>query len=215
MAMARSKSKAGPGGKRPRKVRMGKRQSAKKRKETASRGQPNLAQAISPATSDRLGRPEVNGSRIRVQARLTEMLRVEMHNLDKVEALLRCLRMAMAYADFGTEGLVYYPDVVEVAADLAWRSNMDLQDLGEGRLVDRCWRWANRIGNGLLRLAGLFTRQRSAVLLRCGPASASLHWRSSHATRPRVRRAPATPRRDFDRRRSGILPCCGPATTSM
>jgi hypothetical protein len=42
-----------------------------------------------------------------------------------------------------------------------------------------------------------------------------LHWRSSHATRPRVRRAPATPRRDFDRRRSGILPCCGPATTSM
>jgi len=136
MTMAHSKSKAGAGGKRPRKVRRGKRQSAKERKETAGRGQPKPAQAISPPTTDRSGRLEENGSRIRVQARLTEMLRVEMHNLDKVEALLRCLRMAMEYADLSTEGLVYYPDVVEVAADLAWRSNMDLQDLGDGRLVN-------------------------------------------------------------------------------
>jgi hypothetical protein len=134
--MATVHSNSGKGGKRSRKARVIKRRSAKKRKETANRDKTKLASALQPATTDRLGRPEANGSPIRVQARLTKMLRVEMHNLDKVEALLRCLQMAMAYADFGPEGLVYYPDLVEVAADLAWRSNMDLQDLEEGRLVE-------------------------------------------------------------------------------
>ena len=71
-----------------------------------------------------------------MQARLKAMLQVEMRNLDRVEALLRCLRLAMEQVDLSDAGVAWFPDVVEVAADLAWRSNMDLQDQGdEERIV--------------------------------------------------------------------------------
>jgi hypothetical protein len=134
--MATVHSKAGSGGKRSRKVRVSKRRSAKKLQEAASRLKASLAPAVQPAATDRLSRPEACASAIRVQARLKEMLEVEMHNLDKVEALLRCLKIAMEHTDLTERGAPWFQEVVEVAADLAWRSNMDLQDLGEGRLVD-------------------------------------------------------------------------------
>ncbi|HEX3912866.1 MAG TPA: hypothetical protein VHW71_05115 [Steroidobacteraceae bacterium] len=69
-------------------------------------------------------------------ARVTKMLWVEMDNLDKVEALLRCLKFAMEHTDLTEAGGPWFQDVVEVAANLAWRSNMDLQDLWDGRLVE-------------------------------------------------------------------------------
>jgi hypothetical protein len=135
--MATAHSKSGSGGTRPRKVRVAKRRFAKKRKETVSRGQPRLAQVAVPTPTDRLGRSTAEqGSPIRVQVRLKEMLQVEMRNLDRVEALLRCLWLAMEQVDMSDAGAPWFPDVVEVAADLAWRSNMDLQDLvDEERIV--------------------------------------------------------------------------------
>jgi hypothetical protein len=137
MGMARVRSKSGSGENRLRKARAAKRRSAKKRKESASRHKPKLARTANPITTDRLGRSIAEqGSPIQVQARLKEMLQVEMRNLDKVEALLRCLSLAMDQVDMSDAGTPWFPDVVEVAADLAWRSNMDLQDLGdEERIV--------------------------------------------------------------------------------
>jgi hypothetical protein len=65
------------------------------------------------------------------------MLIVEMRNLDKVEALLRILSIAMVHTDMTERGGPWFQEVAEVAADLAWRSNMDLQDVAlEGRIVD-------------------------------------------------------------------------------
>jgi hypothetical protein len=135
--MATVHSKTGSGGKRSRKVRVSKRRPAKKLKEATSRPKVGLAAAVEPATTDRLGRPEANASAIRVQGRLTKMLQVEMDNLDKVEALLRILKIAMEHTDLTERGGPWFQEVVEVAANLAWRSNMDLQDLAlEGRIVN-------------------------------------------------------------------------------
>jgi hypothetical protein len=104
----------GSGGKPLLKVCVSKRRSAKKLKQAASPLKASLAAAIQPATTDRLGRPEASASAILVQARLKEMLEVEMRNLDKVEALLRCLKIAMEHTDLTERGGPWFQEVVEV-----------------------------------------------------------------------------------------------------
>lgn len=134
--MATVHSKSDRGGKPSRKSRAAKRRSAKKLKDPAARLKESLAAAAQSSGTDRLGRPEACSSPIRMPARVTKMLWVEMDNLDKVEALLRCLKFAMEHTDLTEAGGPWFQDVVEVAANLAWRSNMDLQDLWDGRLVE-------------------------------------------------------------------------------
>jgi hypothetical protein len=130
-------TKSGRGGKLARKKRAVKRRPRKKLKDVvAARLKERFAAVAKSSGTDRLGRPEACGSPVRVPARVTKMLLVEMDNLEKVEALLRCLRLAMEHTDLTERGGPWFMDVVEVAANLAWRSNMDLQDLWDGRLVE-------------------------------------------------------------------------------
>jgi hypothetical protein len=129
-------TKSGRGGKPSRKSRAAKRRSGKKLEDVvAARLKERFAAVAKSSGTDRLGRPEACGSPVRVPARVTKMLLVEMDNLDK-GALLRCLKFAMEHTDLTERGGPWFMDVVEVAANLAWRSNMDLQDLWDRRLVE-------------------------------------------------------------------------------
>jgi hypothetical protein len=129
-------TKSGRGGKRSRKTHAAKRSGKKLKDVVAARLKERFAAVAKSSGTDRLGRPEACGSPVRVPSRVTKMLWVEMDNLDKVEALLRCLKFAMEHTDLTEAGGPWFQDVVEVAANLAWRSNMDLQDLWDGRLVE-------------------------------------------------------------------------------
>lgn len=62
------------------------------------------------------------------------MIRVEIDNLGKAESMLRSLWFAMKFTDLTTKGVAYFPDVVEVAANLVERSRVDLEDLSDGRI---------------------------------------------------------------------------------
>jgi hypothetical protein len=64
------------------------------------------------------------------------MIQAEMRNLERAEAMLRCLGGAMEFADLGDKGAPCFADIVEVAADLVWRSKVDLEDLYFGRMAD-------------------------------------------------------------------------------
>lgn len=91
-----------------------------KRRELQSGSSPH---AESPKGSER-------GPRIRVRGRLQEMIRAELFNLEKAEAVLRCLALSMDSMSLGEAP--YYPNVVEVAGDLVKRSIVDLDVLYDG-----------------------------------------------------------------------------------
>jgi hypothetical protein len=59
------------------------------------------------------------------------MIRAEMFNLEKAEAVLRCLVLSMDTLLVDAEP-PYYSDVVEVAGDLIKRSLVDLDVLYDG-----------------------------------------------------------------------------------
>jgi len=77
----------------------------------------------------------VRGVRIRVRGRLQEMIRAQMFNLEKAEAILRCLVLSMDTRPVDAEP-PYYPDIVEVAGDLIKRSLVDLDVLYDGYIRD-------------------------------------------------------------------------------
>jgi hypothetical protein len=137
MAAAHSTLKAGSGRNPPLKTRMPKvanrAKAAVQRRNTASA-------PTSPAqgpTTTRKPRPEaaVRGARIRVRGHLQEMIRAEMFNLEKAEAILRCLMLSMDTEPVDAEP-PYYPDIVEAAGDLIRRSLVDLDVLYDGYIRD-------------------------------------------------------------------------------
>jgi hypothetical protein len=134
MAIAHSTSKARPGRNRSPKIR-GKAQRPAKRSKKLAQGRKTSATSGS-GTPEGLGPQIANGSRIRVRGRLKDVLHAEWFNLGKAESLLRCLWLAMEFVDLGTEGVAYFPNVVEVAGDLVRRSKMDLENLHDGRIPD-------------------------------------------------------------------------------
>lgn len=134
MAAAHSTSKARSGRNPPLKS-PGTPKSANRSKNPVKRRKIQLAlspHAKSPTTPGRPGSEVAGrGARIRVRGRLQEMIRAEMFNLEKAEAVLRCLVLSMDTLPVDAEP-PYYPDVVEVAGDLIKRSLVDLDVLYDG-----------------------------------------------------------------------------------
>lgn len=75
-------------------------------------------------------------SHVRVQGRLKDMLRTEISNLEKAESLLRSLWLAMEFTDRTNKGVDYFPDLVDVTADLIERSRVDLEGLSDGSIPE-------------------------------------------------------------------------------
>src|SRR5258708_25571067 len=96
-----SNAEAPSGRNRPPKSPGTRRKSAKPSTTPAEPREAKPAQATGPrakdaATPDKQGdRPAEHGSRIRVQGRFLEMIRAELFNLEKPEAVLRCLAHSM------------------------------------------------------------------------------------------------------------------------
>src|SRR5882757_2419324 len=134
MATAHSTVKARPGRNRPLKGRGTGPKPGKLAKTPAKRPstQPAHAASVKPGSPEGAER----GSHLRVRGRLQEMIRAELFNLEKAESVLRCLTFAMEFTDLTTQGVAYFPDVVEVAADLVQRSMVDLDQLYDGRIPD-------------------------------------------------------------------------------
>lgn len=110
--------------------------SATRSKTSVERRKPQPLQARphskGPATPNKPAFPSAErGARIRVRGRLQEMIRAEMFNLEKAEAVLRCLVLSMDTLLVDAEP-PYYSDVVEVAGDLIKRSLVDLDVLYDG-----------------------------------------------------------------------------------
>jgi hypothetical protein len=133
MATGHSTSKAQTGRNRTPKAGPAKRRFVQHGRRGTGHGKVAPAQVPGAGTLDQVVE---KGRRIRIQRRLEAMIRAEIRNLDRVEALLRCLKFAMEHVDLSDEGAPYFPDVVEVAADLAQRSSADLQELEEGRIPE-------------------------------------------------------------------------------
>ena len=134
MATAHSTAKARPGRNRSLKSPRTGPKPGKRAKNPAKRPSTQRVHAA----SGKPGSPEgaERGSRLRVRGRLQEMIRAELFNLEKAESVLRCLMFAMEFTDLTTQGVAYFPDVVEVAGDLVQRSIVDLDELYDGRIPD-------------------------------------------------------------------------------
>jgi hypothetical protein len=136
MAIAHSTSTAWSGRNRPLR-RAGVGLKPAKRSKIVVKGRKTVGtQASGPAAADKPAMPIAAGSPIRVPRRLQGMIQAEMRNLERAEAMLRCLGGAMEFVDLGDKGAPCFADIVEVAADLVWRSKVDLEDLYFGRIAD-------------------------------------------------------------------------------
>jgi hypothetical protein len=139
MATAHSTSKARSGRNRPSKSPRTRAKAPNRSKAFVKHRKTQPAQAARPHAKgvSRAGRQESEsaerGLRIRVRGRLQDMLRAELFNLGKAEAVLRCLALSMDYEPLDHQS-PYYPDVVEVAGDLVKRSIADLDALYDGRI---------------------------------------------------------------------------------
>ena len=129
-------AKAGSGRIRPATSAGRRRKSVKRPKIVVEGRKTPGTQAPGAAAADKSVMPIAASSRIRVSRRLQGLIQGELRNLEKAESMLRCLWSAMEFADLGDKGAPYFPDVVEAAADLVWRSKVDLEDLYYGRIPD-------------------------------------------------------------------------------
>ena len=107
------------------------------RSKTAAKGRKPLSAPTPPAQRPMTTRnpgPEVagRGVRIRVQARLREIIQAELGNLGRLESVLRCLAHSMEYQSSEDPESPHYPDIAEVACDLLKRSLVDLDVLYDG-----------------------------------------------------------------------------------
>jgi hypothetical protein len=134
MATAHSTSKARSGRNPP--LKTGIRPKSVNRAKAPAQHRKTTSAPIPPAQGPLTTRTPgsevaVRGARIRVRGRLQEMIRAELFNLEKAEAVLRCLALSMDSMSLDDES-PWYPDVVEVAGDLVKRSLADLDALYDG-----------------------------------------------------------------------------------
>jgi hypothetical protein len=134
MATVHSTSKALSSRNSP--LKSGTRPKSAKRSKATAKGRKTQpapgAHAQGPATPCKPGSAVAErGARIQVHGRLQDMIRAEMFNLEKAEAVLRCLVLSMDTGPVDAEP-PYYPDVVEVGGDLIRRSLVDLDVLYDG-----------------------------------------------------------------------------------
>jgi hypothetical protein len=138
MAAAHSTLKAGSGRNPP--LKRPQTPKSTNRSKTAAKGRKPPSTPTPPAqgpiaTREPGSEVTVRGVRIRVRGRLQEMIRAQMFNLEKAEAILRCLVLSMDTRPVDAEP-PYYPDIVEVAGDLIKRSLVDLDVLYDGYIRD-------------------------------------------------------------------------------
>jgi hypothetical protein len=136
MAIAHSTSTARSGRTHRARAAGSRRKSAKRSKILVKGRKTAGTQTPGAAAADKSAMPIAAGSPIRVPRRLQGMIQAEMRNLERAEAMLRCLGGAMEFVDLGDKGAPCFADIVEVAADLVWRSKVDLEDLYFGRIAD-------------------------------------------------------------------------------
>jgi hypothetical protein len=138
MAAAHSTLKAGSGRNPP--LKRPQTPKSTNRSKTAAKGRKPPSTPTPPAQGPMTTREPgsevtVRGVRIRVRGRLQEMIRAQMFNLEKAEAILRCLVLSMDTRPVDAEPPCY-PDIVEVAGDLIKRSLVDLDVLYDGYIRD-------------------------------------------------------------------------------